>query len=220
MADARTWSRIKKAFERGATWKKLEAMGVNKGTISKRAKKEKWDLSRRPGPARKKTAGKKPTKASPKSKKKPAAKKKNTTRAESGNTRARSKAKAPRSPAPDDGGVDRSKLEENELQARLALELQEINDNHLLIAKNAAVVAANMIAKANTITSRKKPKPKSNDLKAASVMLERGTRALKTANELIRGIKGKKDDDKGGGEEGTPRVTADQWVQGHEDLPP
>jgi hypothetical protein len=43
------WDAIRKAFEAGEPWKKLQTMGPHKSTVARRASKEGWDSSKRNG---------------------------------------------------------------------------------------------------------------------------------------------------------------------------
>jgi len=203
MAKKQNWNAIRRAFERGAPWKELEALGVNKGTISKRAKREDWDTSKRRGARPKKKAKK------AKAKKKPARKKKNSSRAtpakKKGNKGRKSSAKVPPPPVPvDDGGQQR--------------EARAVCKQILLMARNGLAVAEKMVEQANGILDDKKSNP--SRLRAAGSMLEKGTRSLHTASDVIIKIQGVMEKGNSGNSGAAPRVTAEQWVNGHEDLPP
>jgi len=86
------------------------------------------------------------------------------------------------------------------------------------MARNAMVVAQKMIEKSNEILDNKKSNPSRQ--RAAGTMLREGTNSLHSASNVILKIQNVLNGGKMESAGPAPRVTAEQWVQGHDDLPP
>jgi hypothetical protein len=204
------WAALEADYRAGMPLRELEAKyGANRGTISKKAKVEGWTKGSVTKPTRKRqdTATSKATKA----------KAKKATNKRQPGKRSRKKATHPRASV--DPRVDRGQVAKKLAEKAILEDTLATLETHSRVAKNAAVVASEMITRAQDLV-RTAGKGDSPMIHAAAALLDKGTKSLMNANIVFRKNRGL--DDKTKTElSGTldMRMSPEEWRRGRSEKP-